>query len=77
MQDKLRPFENPVLPHDENSEPIGYKGVLFKIPIYCDEYVVADTDDGSYEFFEKKKDAENYLKNKNISPDWQKVTYQK
>ncbi len=74
MQSKLRAFENPVLPCSEDDQVIGYT-FLFRLPIYCDRYVVINTNDDSYKFFDSKRDTEKYLKNNNMSEKWQKVKY--
>ena len=69
---KLRAFENPILtdivPTDENTPK-----KLFPPPDF-EGYIIVDTSADSYEIFDSKKDAENYLKENNISAKWEKVT---
>lgn len=68
MESNLRAFGNPILKCEEENI-IGYT-FLFKIPIYYDHYIVVNCKDDSYEIFETKKDAENFLSSKGIDTNW-------
>jgi len=68
MESDLRAFGNPILRCEEDNI-IGYT-FLFKLPIYYDHYIVVNCNDDSYEIFETKKDAENFLSSKGIDTNW-------
>lgn len=69
MESFLRAFGNPILKCEEENI-IDYT-FLFDIPIYYDHYIVVDCKGNSYEIFEDKKEAENYLSSKNIDAKWE------
>ena len=71
MESSLRAFGNPILKCEEENI-IDYT-FLFRIPIYYDHYIVVNCKDDSYDIFENKNDAENFLSSKNIDAKWENI----
>ncbi len=65
-------LENPYLPTGDR-EPIYYTWT--RTVVYYDNYIVVNTDDDNFEFFDEREEAESYLDSKDVQVTWSKVKY--